>query len=473
MKLKDLLKNVADFFTEKEIEITGIAVDSKKVKVGYLYIALAGRVYDGYDFIEEAISNGAVAVIAEKKYNNDTIIVKNTRKAYAQISANFYGNPEKQLKLVAVVGTNGKTTTTHILQHILNFSGIKCATIGTLGFRIGDTVKDCLLTTPDPNVLSACLAECKAQGIQVVIMEVSAHAIFFEKVSALKFDIGLFTNLSQDHLDFFEDLQNYINVKKSFFVSQNVSFSIINADDNLGQQILQATKVLKASYGISSPADVFAMDIEQDVAGSRFTLNAFDMVSDVYLPLPGIYNIYNTLASVAAAIALKVPMDLIKHALCSLTPPDGRFNVINTDKMVIIDYAHTPDGLENLLKAVVMLKKKNLITVFGCGGNRDRAKRPIMGAISQKYSDLVILTSDNPRLEEPADIIADIAVGMQEGYISEPDRAEAIKMALTLAKENDIVVIAGKGAECYLDIKGEKIPYSDMEEVKKHMGEYK
>ncbi len=473
MKLKDLLRNVAAVWTEKDIDITGIAIDSKKVKAGYLYIAQKGRVYDGYNYISEALGNGAAAVLAEKLYDADTILVHDTRRAYAQVSANFYNNPEKRLKLIAVIGTNGKTTTTHILAHILNFSGIKCATIGTLGFRIEGSEKDCLLTTPDPIVLSSCLAECVEKGIQVVIMEVSAHAIYFKKVSALKFDIGLFTNLSQDHLDFFEDLPKYINVKKSFFDRKNVEFSIVNADDKLGQEILKDSSILKASYAIAAPSDVFAIDIEQDRTGSRFTLNAFDIVSEVYLPLPGVYNIYNTLAAIAAAIALAVPIDIIKCALCTLMPPEGRFNVINTDKMVIIDYAHTPDGLENLLKAAAMLKKKKLITVFGCGGNRDSAKRPIMGAISQKYSDLVILTSDNPRLEEPTDIIADIAVGMQEGYISEPDRAKAIKMALMLAKEDDIVVIAGKGAERYLDIKGEKIPYSDMDEVHKYLGEQK
>lgn len=472
MRLADLLKDVCiiNGATRDDIEVTGIATDSKEVKRGDLFIALEGRVYDGHNFIAEAIARGASAVVASKLTIKDSILVKDTRKAYAQICANFYGNPEKKLKLIAVVGTNGKTTTAHILQHIFNYSGIKTATIGTLGFKIGSVTKDCILTTPDPLTLNACLDESVEQGVEVVIMEVSAHAIYFEKVSNLTFDLGIFTNLSQDHLDFFENLQHYKAVKASFFSSNNIKFGIINSDDKLGQQILACPAPLKVSYGIKSPSDVFAIDIEQDREGSWFTLNAFDIISSINLPLPGIYNIYNTLAAITSALALKVPIKSIKLALHSLSPPEGRFNVINTDKMVIIDYAHTPDGLENLLKAALMLKKRRLITVFGCGGNRDKTKRPIMGAISQKYSDLVILTSDNPRLEEPADIIADIASGMQEGYISVPDRGEAIKMALALAKEEDIIVIAGKGAEQYLDTKGVKIPYSDMEEVKKHIG---
>ncbi|MGI6213300.1 MAG: UDP-N-acetylmuramoyl-L-alanyl-D-glutamate--2,6-diaminopimelate ligase [Christensenellales bacterium] len=470
MKLQDLLKNVQAHGVAENVEISGITADSRKVKAGNLFIALEGGAYDGHDFVKQAFQKGAAAAVTSKKTEESTISVRDTREAYAAICSNYYKNPEKKLKLIAVVGTNGKTTTAHIIKHILNCGGIKTASIGTLGFRIGEEVKDCGLTTPDPDVLYKSLAEAVQQDVKVVVMEVSAHAIYFKKVSGLRFDIGIFTNISQDHLDFFGDVGRYADVKKSFFNKSNVKFAVINTDDDIGRVIFENTSSLKASYGIKQPSDVFAIDIEQDTHGSKFVVNAFDIICEIDLPLPGIYNIYNTLAAISAALSLKVPIGEIKRAITGLQPPEGRFNVINADKMVIIDYAHTPDGLENLLRAAQMFKKNRIITVFGCGGNRDKAKRPIMGAIAQKYSDLVILTSDNPRFEEPEDIISDIAAGMKkDGYVCEQDRSLAIKLAITLANKEDIIVIAGKGGEDYLDIKGKKIPYSDIEEVKKHL----
>lgn len=476
MKLDTLLKNVKVINKEKidNPTVNNVVIDSRKVKNNDLYVALEGENFDGHDFVLEAKERGASAIITSKEVGIDTIVVEDTREALAVISGNYYNNPGEKLIIIGIVGTNGKTTTCHLIEQLLTENNIKTAIIGTLGYKIDNCRCDVSLTTPDPMLLNKCLADAVISNAKAVVMEVSAHSIYYKKVNNLKFNLGVFTNVSQDHLDFFKTMENYIEVKKSFFNRNRVDFSIVNADDKVGQDILKDDNILKVSYGIENPSDIFAIDIKQDIKGSSFIVNAFDIITEINIPLPGRYNIYNILSAVAVALSLKVPIEDITNTLRNIKPVDGRFNVINAGKMVIIDYAHSPDSLDNLLRAVKPLAKKKLITVFGCGGNRDSSKRSIMGSIAEKYSDLVIVTSDNPRFEKPIEIIKDIIQGFNyDKYLCMPDRALAINTALKIADSDDIVVIAGKGSEDYLDINGKKIFYSDKEEVLKYAGESK
>ncbi|MDD4316177.1 MAG: UDP-N-acetylmuramoyl-L-alanyl-D-glutamate--2,6-diaminopimelate ligase [Clostridia bacterium] len=477
MKIADLLEGVEILGgdADTQVSVRGVTFDSRKTKPGDLFVALEGGV-DGHEYAYQAIDNGAVCIIAEKPVGAPHILVANTRKALAVMAGNLYSNAHKRLKIITVVGTNGKTTTTYIINSILKANGHMTAVIGTLGAVIDNKRIKTDLTTPDPLEMHRLFAEAEKSGAEYVIMEVSAHAIYFSKLEGVTAEVAVFTNVSQDHLDFFGTMENYTKVKTSYFEKSKIKLGIINSDDIYGRSILHSGKALFLSYGIDNPADVFAVDAVSFGEKTRFLVNACDDVADITVPLLGKFNIYNTLAAIAVAKALSVPLSIVRKALASMKEIRGRFNIIKSDITVIIDYAHTPDGLENLLKAAKTVEGGKLITVFGCGGNRDAAKRPIMGRIAGAYSDFCIITSDNPRLEEPMSIITQIEKGMREStqnYICIKDRTNAIAYAVSFAKKGDKVVIAGKGAENYIDIMGKKIPYSDKKAVTAALESYR
>lgn len=453
--------------------VSNIVFDSRKVQNGDIFVALRGEKADGHNFVDDAVKNGALCIVTEKPVDSPYVLVRDTRKALALMAANFYGNSHRRLEIITVAGTNGKTTTTYILNEILKACGRKTAVIGTLGAWILDKKMKTDLTTPDPLELHRLFAEAEKSGTKYVIMEASAHAIYYRKLEGITATVGVFTNISQDHLDFFGTMEKYSKVKTDYFDSVNMKVGIINGDDIYGRKIIRSNKLLCLSYGIDSPADIFAVDFKSHGEKTSFIANVLDDLAEITMPLIGKFNLYNTLAAIATCKALSVPLEVIGESLEKMKEVEGRFNIIKTDITVIIDYAHTPDGLENLLKAARELDGGKVITVFGCGGNRDAAKRPIMGKIAGEYSDFCVITSDNPRMEQPMDIIAQIEEGMKrisQEYMCIQDRSNAIAYAIGFAQKGDKVVVAGKGGENYLDIMGEKIPYSDKEAVESALG---
>lgn len=466
--LKELFTNVKIIKSNMDMDllIEGIGINSQKISKNYIFFALKDISY-----VNDAIKNGAVCIISETEIADlPCICVTDIRKVLCLVCANFYDNPHVNLHFIGVVGTNGKTTTTHIINHILLESGKKTCLIGTLGVTINKDYKIPFdMTTPDPNEFYKILQEAKNNSVEYVIMEVSAHAIYFEKLYGIIMDYCIFTNVTQDHLDFFKDMKTYTMVKESYFHNENVRLGIINADDIVGRKIIDSKDICCLSYGLYYPSDVFALNIEYD-KGTRFVANIFDDVVFIKTPLLGEFNVSNTLAAISVCKVIGINSKDICEYLQTLKQIEGRFDVITNQKTAIIDYAHTPDGLKNAMLAARKLCKGKLIVVFGCGGNRDTSKRPIMGQIAAQYSDIAVITSDNPRFENPEEIIESIANGFSEishSYIKICDRQKAIEFALSIADKNDIVLIAGKGGEDYMDIKGEKLPYSDKEACQK------
>ncbi len=451
--------------------MTGISVDSRTTSSGDLFIALDGR-EDGARYAAEAVSKGAVAVVSEKAILGlPNILVEDTRLEYARLSAAFYGNPSERLKMIAVVGTNGKTTTAVLIYRLLRSLGKRAAVIGTLGTEIDGVKYDTDLTTPDPDELHRVLKLALDAGVEYVIMEVSAHAIYYKKIFGIRFALAVFTNFSQDHLDFFGDMNTYREVKKSFFTDYEIDYVLTNNDDSLGREIASIDFKTVLTYAFDSPADAFGIDLGTR-RSVRYTVNVFDKIGVIKTGLFGRFNAYNSLAAVTAACILGLPFEDVVCAIREISPVDGRYNVINGAKTVIIDYAHTPDGLENILREAKAQSKGKVISVFGCGGNRDKDKRKIMGKISSRLSDLTIVTTDNSRLEDPYEIMDEIASGIDDGkdYFIIRNREDAIFYALSYAGRDDVVVLAGKGAEKYVDEGGVKTPYSDIETVKKILG---
>ncbi len=470
MTIRDLFcdKEKVSENTLYEKVVTGISVDSRKISSGNIFIALEGN-SDGADYATDAVEKGAVAVVSSKPILGvPNIVVEDTRAEYARLSAKFYGNPADKLKMIAVVGTNGKTTTAILIYKLLRSLGKRAAVIGTLGTEIDGVKYDTDLTTPDPDVLHRTLKTALDAGVEYVVTEVSAHAIYYKKVFGIHFALVIFTNFSQDHLDFFGDMNKYREVKKSFFSDYSVDYVLTNTDDLLGREIADTDSATVLTYAFDSPADAFGIDlgITKEV---RYTVNVFDKIGVVKTKLFGRFNAYNSLAALTAVCILGLPFEDVICAIRDISPVDGRYNVINGSKKVIIDYAHTPDGLENILREAKAQAEGKVIAVFGCGGNRDKEKRKIMGKISSGLSDLTIVTTDNSRLEDPYEIMDEIASGIDDGkeYFIIRNREDAIFYALSYAGRDDVVVLAGKGAEKYIDEGGVKTPYSDIETVKR------
>lgn len=458
MKLNKILK------CEYSIEIDTLTADSRERVNNGLFFCLSGSL-DGHDFAAQAVENGAKAIVCEKPLdiNIPQIVVSDSRIAMTEAAKAFYSHPERKLKLIGITGTNGKTTTSFIIKSILECAKHNVAVIGTNGIYYNDKVLPSNLTTPDPIELFKIFDEFVKENVEYVVMEVSAHAAFLRKVEGLKFEVAAFTNLTQDHLDFFKDMESYFNAKLRFLKGNNKRI-IVNADDAYGLRILGEFKNV-ISYGYDNPSDVFGINLKMSEHGLTYILNLMDEIINVKFSLPGRFNMYNTMCAAAVCYSLGVRPEIIEEGIKRVKKVDGRFNIINTTLCsIIIDFAHTDDGLKNVLAAIREFSRGKIITVFGCGGNRDKTKRAKMGKAAAEGSDFVVITSDNPRLEPPMEIMFEAEKGVGEcPHILIEDRKSAIKYAVKRAAKDDIVLVAGKGAENYQDIGGVKIPYSDEE----------
>lgn len=454
---------------EQDCEIGGVKIDADQVRPGDLYICLKGTKFDGCDFAQKAIQNGAVYIVANRDLGiKNQIIVEDERAAFALICKNFYQKACEKLKIIGITGTNGKTSVCHITAQIFKKLGKKVGVIGTLGAFYDDKCVDVGLTTPDPNVLHKIFFDMAESGVEYVFMEVSAHALALKKLEGIKFQTAVLTNITQDHLDFFKTMDNYAKCKLSFIDKKYCRYALVCSDDEYACKLIDnpAVQVPVLSFGFANPSDCFAVYPQMSIDGSSFYANCLDQIAIIRTALVGKFNITNLLASIGICALEKIPLEEVAKVSKEIKPIEGRFNVIKGKNFnVVIDYAHTPDGLENLLKTVRAVSHGKIITVFGCGGNRDKGKRKIMGDIASRYSNFVIVTSDNPRFEEPLQIIQDIEKGMKGNYQVCPDRAQAISLGIDCCKKGDTLVIAGKGAESYQEIKGQKIPFSDYTQV--------
>ena len=476
MKLTELLKETQIVKTIgwiNDLEISEICTNSRKATKNSLFIAQKGINFDGALFVEEAIIGGAIAIVTENflpAYNLPQIIVKNTRIATATLASTFFDNPKNNLKFIGVTGTNGKTSCTQFLTQIIGKSLGKCGYIGTTGAFMDDKEYPSFLTTPDPLVFHKLLKDFLNDGAKFVVMEVSAHAIDLEKVCNITFEAGILTNITQDHLDYFKTMKRYSQTKIRWLLSDNVKTKIINSDDKFCQKVLQKPVGKMLSFGLDNPADVFAVNIENTSLGTKFVMNLLDQVDTFNTNLVGMFNVYNILAVATAACAIGVSLKAIKKSISALSAPTGRFNIVRLagNKTIVVDFAHTPDGLENALKSARKICSGNLIALFGCGGDRDTLKRPIMGKIAEQHSDFCIITSDNPRFEKPEKILSDIEKGiLGHNYLKIADRKLAIFKLVEMLRPNDVAVVCGKGGEKYQDINGIKLPYDDFDEIKK------
>ena len=471
--LKDILDNagVREINGSTDIEIHSLKFDSRTVEQGCLYFAVKGTISDGHQFIPDAIKAGAVAVVCEKipEYpagNVTFILVNDSSYAKAVIASAFYGNPSSRLDLIGVTGTNGKTTTVTLLHQLFQKTGTKAGLISTIQNKIGERILATTHTTPDPVQLNELLAQMVGEGCTHCFMEVSSHAVVQSRVSGLTFRGGIFTNLTHDHLDYHKTFDGYLKAKKTFFdnLPRN-AFALINKDDKNGRMMVQNTKASVSTYSMQSMADYRCRILENLFQGLHLSMDG----TDCWFRLIGRFNAYNLLAVYATAVLLGGERQKVLTLLSLCEPVEGRFNYIRTANAItaIVDYAHTPDALQNVLETIQSIRshKENIITVVGAGGNRDAAKRPVMAKIACHLSDRVILTSDNPRFEEPEAILEDMKKGIEPGYNSKVlvmvNRKEAIKTACALARPGDIILVAGKGHETYQEIKGVKHPFDD------------
>lgn len=456
----------------REAEIFGIGTDSKHVLRGDLFVCFAGGEHDGHDFAAEALAGGASALVVERELPFDVpqLIVKDGRKAVSEAAAALYGHPERKLKAIGVTGTNGKTTTAHMLVSILSRAGKSCGIIGTLGIRYANREIAPELTTPDPAFLYKVLADMAETGVEYAVMEVSAHALYFGKTDGIPFEAGVFTNLTEDHLDFFPSMEEYAAAKERLFEAGRCCFCVLNTDDAEGRK-LAARCEHAFTYALENPADVFAVDIRENFEGSRFVINLFDELYDIRLHMAGLHNVYNAMAAAECAKLLGVPVPVIAAGLSALPRVSGRLEHLARFRGadIFVDFAHTPDGLEKSLSALRRHCAGRLLCVFGCGGNRDTRKRPLMGAIAARLADFTVLTSDNPRYEDPFDIILQIEAGFRpvsREYVVVVDRESAIEYAVHMLSQGDVLLVAGKGGETYQEIMGVRHIYNDAAAVR-------
>lgn len=484
MKLDELIEylDYKDLINFKNIDITGISYNSKTTKKGDIFVCLVGEHTDGHEFAKSAIENGAAALLVERKVEGTKIpqiVVSSTRHKIADIADRFYSSPSKGINLIGITGTNGKTTVTHLIQKIFEENNQKCALIGTLGYKLSSSgeYRDAKHTTPQAPELQATLRMIKdVEKIDNVVMEVSSHALEQNRVGGCRFNGAVFTNLTQDHLDYHITMDNYFKAKALLFEHlKEGDFAVINADDEFGDRFISVVPegVKVYTYGVRQQSDVMARNINFSLNGAEFTLVENAKEHKVNLHMNGMFSVYNVLAAVTAALAIGIDIETALKALQNVKGVAGRFEVVVKKPLVIVDYAHTPDGLENVLKSAREITPEDgkLICLFGCGGDRDATKRPKMGAIAEKLADKIVITSDNPRTEDPQTIITDIIAGLKsvntESVIVEPDRGAAIALLKTIANNNDVVLIAGKGHEDYQILKDRTIHFDDREEARK------
>jgi len=451
-----------------QVEISALAYDSRAVAAGTLFFCVPGQLSDGHDHAVEAVRRGASALVVERPLSLGVpeLRVRSVREAMAPLAARFYADPTASLRVVGVTGTNGKTTTTFLIRAILEAAGEQCALLGTVKSVIGGVDGEVIRTTPEAIDLQASFAAMREAGDEACAMEVSSHALALHRADAIHFAAAVFTNLTQDHLDFHPSMEDYFAAKRILFESRP-AVAVVNADDDYGRRLI-ADFPDAVSYAVEAPADYSAGELSSGIADAQFTALTPDGELRVVTRLPGAFNVANALAALAVTHRLGVPVEVIVAALAAATPAPGRFQALDEGQpfAVLIDYAHTPDSLENVLRAARALTEGSLICVFGCGGDRDRGKRPQMGRISAELSDVTVVTSDNPRSERPESIVAEILAGARAGggHSVEAiiERRDAIARAVALARSGDVVVIAGKGHEQGQEFaNGRKIPFDD------------
>lgn len=480
MKLKDLLKDVPVLACTADLqtEIFGVCYDSRKVSAGDAFVAVTGFAADGNRFIPMALDRGAAVVVTARKPQQEIpyVLVESDRLALAKMSCNFYDHPADTMTMIGITGTNGKTSSTLLLKQVLEqVAGAKVGLVGTMSNLIGSQEIPTERTTPESLELQGLFAQMRAAGCTHVVMEVSSHALSLERVGGVHFDVAAFTNLTEDHLDFHKTMDEYCAAKAELF--RRCDRAVVNRDDGYAQQILQAAACPVLTTSVAGDGDLQAVDVSLHAQGVRFTAKLGQQQARVELPIPGRFTVHNALTVLGITSQLGLPLEDCAQALGRCQGVKGRVEVVPTPGKpysILIDYAHTPDGLENVLRSVRDFCKGRLIAVFGCGGDRDPMKRPIMGSIGVKLSDLAIITSDNPRTEEPSSILADILKGIKKEdgeYIVIEDRRKAIKYAMDIGKKDDIIVLAGKGHETYQDIGGHKHHLDEREEVAAHLAE--
>ncbi len=483
MTLEMLIQELPEFIASRGdcgIEIQNLGTDSRKQVADGLFFCFAGAKFDAHEFAGQAVRNGNVALIVERMLPDIEAVqvqVSDARSAMSRIAAAFFGNPSRQLKLLGVTGTKGKTTSSYLLKSICEHAGYTCGLIGTTGSMIGKEMLKSELTTPDPIDLQRVLRQMVDAGVQVVSMEVSAHALALHKLEGMQFEAAVYTNLSQDHLDFFGDMEHYFQAKRSFFAPEHTRNASLNADEETTARIVEELGVPSIRYGIREDCDLYARDIEISENGVSFLLSLRGMHTvHVDLRLTGMFNVYNALAAASAALILGIELPCIKEGLEAVSSVPGRVEMLETHTpyRMILDYSHSPDALENILRTVREFAKGRLIALFGCGGDRDQVKRPMMGRIGGQLADFCILTSDNPRREDPFAILAAVEEGIRNtecAYVVIENRRDAIRYAMQIARAGDVIVLAGKGHETYQEIQGIKHPFDEKLVVQELLAE--
>jgi UDP-N-acetylmuramoyl-L-alanyl-D-glutamate--2,6-diaminopimelate ligase len=478
MQLEDLIQrvNAKSIHGSLDREITGVRYDSRRVTPGNLFVAVRGTSFDGHSFIEQAVDKGAVAVVGERaalSQRATAIVVPDSREALAQLAATFFGYPSRKLKMIGVTGTNGKSTTTFLIKHLLERANQSTGLIGTVQYEVGERRLPAPRTTPESLDLQELLSQCVEAGCRNVVIEVSSHALSQGRSSEIEFDVGAFTNLTQDHLDFHRGMKDYFQAKARLFEGLRQSSkkdrkAVINIDDPYGQQLVGrfGRDLPIITYGMGARAEFRASDCKVEMNGTSYRLDAKDKSYLVRLPLIGRFNIYNSLAALAAACAVGLDIRSAVLALAKAPQIPGRLEAVPAKRkfQVFVDYAHTEDALLNVVKTCRDLNPSRLILVFGCGGNRDRKKRALMGSVADQYVDYAFITSDNPRKEDPEAILRDVEAGFKhQNYEKIVDRKEAISRAIAMAQPRDIVLIAGKGHEKYQEFGDHIVPFDDVE----------
>ena len=476
--------NVLDGMTVRgslDREITGLTDDSRRVSPGWLFVAVKGTQSDGHRFLAQAVAAGAGAIVVETgRVSGETLAsigipviqVGDSRRALGLLASRFYGDPSRRLKMIGVTGTNGKTTATYLCKAILEAAGVRAGLIGTVAYLFGEERVAATHTTPGPLELQGLLRRMVDAGMQGVVMEVSSHALALDRTAGCHFGTAVFTNLTQDHLDFHTDMEDYFRAKLRLFTAlASEAHAIVNGDDPYGGRVVEATQARVWTYAIDRPADLRAEDVQISLNGVRFTARAPAGSVALRSPLVGRHNVYNILAAVGVGLVQRVPLETSAAGVATLKTVPGRFEQVDAGQpfTVVVDYAHTEDALYRLLTTAQTVRTGRIITVFGCGGDRDRGKRPKMGRVAARYSDVVVVTSDNPRTEDPDAIIREILPGVEAGlreaghgrYQVQADRRAAIAEAIRLARPGDLVLIAGKGHEDYQIIGREKHPFDD------------
>ncbi len=480
MKLKTIMEGMAviEATGNLDVEVAGIHCDSRRIRPGDVFVALHGEKVDGHDFIADAVAAGASAIVCERKGGVTASVaqirVGDARVALAQMAGRIYGNPSEKMRVVGITGTNGKTTTSYLIAAILEAAGMPTGVLGTIAYRIGNRELPAPNTTPSADELHEMLARMVQAGMKAVVMEVSSHSLVQHRVDGVEWGAGVFTNLTQDHLDYHKTMEAYLEAKKILFhqlgASPKKAVAILNRDDPAWEPLRAALRegVSLLTYGLGAGADVRAESVEQSISGCRFMLSFEGRQTPITTSMCGAHNVSNCLAAAATALAMGLDVEAIRKGIASVKNVPGRLERLDA-KMgggtfaIVVDYAHTHDALRNVLNTLRPLTRGRLITVFGCGGNRDPMKRPLMGRVAEELSDINILTTDNPRHEEPLAIVKQIEAGFssRRNFQVVLDRREAIRTAIEMAKDGDVVLLAGKGHETYQEVAGTRSPFDD------------